>query len=875
MAWRDGLHDFWSVFLRRGEVERELDEELLFHIEQETEKQIAAGLLPEEAKRAALVSFGGVERFKEEVRDERGRLIDDLCQDVRVGLRGLWKSPGFAAVAVLSMALGIGANTAIFSVVHGVLLRPLVFRDSQELVSVWIEWPEFGGPLSEADLTTWIETQNRFAAVGAYSRRKSGFTLIASEGPRIVNGAWLSRTLPEVLGVEPILGRGFAADDESVALIGQRLWLELFAGEESAVGSIVELDGKQLTIVGVMPPEFAMPGQVREDVWPLLEFGEPERRGPFYLVGVGRLRTGVDLAAAGEDLARTRAIVQERYPDFGEDWRYGVEPLRQAVVGDANKTLWLLMGAVSLVLLIAVANVANLLLSRSTIRVRETAIRTALGAAPIRLLRQLLTEAGLLGLLGSVAGLGLAYLGVATISDLGAPFVPRMNEVEVNLAVLAFTLTVGVLAGVVAGLAPVLQIPWRRIGEFVREGGHFSTSGLRSGRLRQGLVIGEIALALTVVTAAGLLVRSMVSLEHEDLGFRTQGVLTFRLHLPEATYEDSGSVGTFFDRLESRLRNHPGVTGVGISTSLPPNELGMTNNYSVEGQEPGPGEIQPSVEWLQASEGYFEALGIPLVYGRPFTDADGPGAPPAVIVNTAFVRRHFPDGEAVGRQIQGGNYDPDGDWMTVVGVVGDVPYESGAAGGVHPTIYTAYRANPWRRPYLSVQTTMAEPSRMSPEIRSIVHDLDPRLPLRDVATMEERVRRSEAAARFRTQLFTLLAFVSLVLATTGIYGVMAYNVSQRRRETAIRMALGADAKKTLKSVLGQGLKISALGVALGLAGALALSRSLSSLLYEVSPLDAPTFVGAATLLVVVALAASLLPALTAVRTEPATVLRDD
>ena len=795
--------------------------------------------------------------------------------DLRFGIRALLKTPTLSAVAILSLAVGIGANTAIFSVLHGVLLQPLPYPDSQQLVHTWIQWPEFGGAISDADLMTWVETQQRFTAVGAYDRESNGFTLITSAGPQIVDGSWLSRTMPTVLGVEAAVGRTFAPDDDSAALISHHLWMDRFGGSEKVLGDGIELDSRTFTIVGVMPPGFAVPGQEKEDVWPLLEFDLPSRQGPFYLSGVGRLEEGIDLAAAREDLLRTQAALQERFPDASDNWRYEVEPLRQAVVGNTNTTLWLLMGAVSLVLLIAIGNVANLLLSRSTARSREMATRAALGAAPTRLVRQLITEAAVLGLIGSLAGLALAFWGVQLISVAGVSFVPRLHEVEVDLTVLAFTIVLGVAAGVLAGLAPAIQIPWRKLGQHVRESGTTSSAGSASTRLRQALVIGEFALAFTVITAAGLLLRSMMLLQHEDLGFPTQGLVTWRIDLPEEAYGDSAAWVEFFDRLEVNLLSVPGVTGVGFSTSLPPNELRMTNNYNLEGDESSTAGQQLTAEWMLASEGYFTTLGVPVLSGRSFTADDRPGSTSVAVVNETFSRRHFPDRDAVGARFQGGDFDPDGNWLTIVGIAADVPYDSGATGGIAPTVYTPFLQNPWRGLYTSIRTSTGDPAALMPTVRKVVSDLDPRIPVRDLALMEERVRRSEAPARFRTLLFSILAVVGLVLATSGIYAAMAYSVTRQRREIAIRMALGADNAKTLKSILWRGFRISTLGLGLGLIGSLILTRSLRSVLYEVSPMDATTLVGAATLLAAVALAASLLPALSATRTDPADVLRDE
>ena len=868
-----GLTHRIRALLATRRVEDELDEEIRFHLERDIERNVRLGMDEAEARRQAYLRFGGVEVIKEQVRDESGvRWIKDMIQDARYALRGLGKAPVFTIAALLSLGVGIGVNTAIFSVVNGVLLQPLSYPEAGQLYLVRIRWHDYSSPLSDADLLGLMEGRQHLASVAGMWFRSGGFTVATPDGPEVVHGAWVTDAITVVFGVSPIVGRSFAPEDELAVIISHRYWQTRLQGSRAAIGSIIELDGRAFSIVGVMPPGFSLPGG---DIWALGRLKEPTRRGPFYIQAIARLRDGSTAELAEADLRSVELLVREGYPESASGWRYYMLPLKQAVVGHARATLILLLGAVACVLLIAVANVVNLLLARGTLRHREVALRSALGAGRGRLVRQLITESAILGLLGALIGLALAAVAVDVLSMGASAIIPRMSEVNIDASVLGFALLLGLACGTIAGTVPALTLPWSRLGELLREGGRGGTAGGSRGKTRKLLVVAEFALALSVLICAGLLAKSLVRLQTADLGIDEAGVVTFRLALPDDPYSEHSAFENFLTVLEQRLSALPAVTAVGFSTALPPDRLGLTNNYTVEGEEPGPGEPQLTAEWLLVTGSYFDALRIPLLRGRTFTLSDREGQPGVVVVNEAFVRKHFPDEDPLGKRLKSGRWSPEAPWLTLVGVVGDVTYQSGAAGGVNPTVYTAYRQNlAWHAPYV-VMRARGDPEPLVSQVRREVRALEPRTPLRDVATMEQLVRGSTAVQRFRGTLFVLLALVALVMAATGIYGVISYHVASLRRETAIRRALGARNVQVVGAVLRQALLLAALGVVVGSAAALLLTRALTAFLFEVSPTDATAFAGAALVLFAVAIVACLVPSVRASRVDPVTVLREE
>ena len=868
------------MWLRFSEVERELDAELLDHFEREVERQRAGGAPEADARRLAALRVGNVESLKEQARDERGgRLAADLVGDLRVGWRGLRRSPGFAAAVVLSLALGVAGVTSIFSIVNAVIIRPLPYPDPERLHLVRVAWNAFTAPLSSADFLHLRDQSRGVADVGAYWLNTEGFTLLGGPEPEVVVGANVTVETPRVLGVTPVLGRWFSdAADAREVLISSAIWRDRFGGRADVLGQQVMLDGVSQAVVGVMPPGFNLPGQDNAHLWVLAHLRPPERRGPFFLSVVVRLTAGVGPEPAG--LRLTSAITPSLLDRFGAEpgWRYEFTPLKDVAIGDVRATLLLLLAAVALVLLISCANVANLLLARGATRLRELAMRAALGARRERLMRQLLAESALAGVAGAAIGLAAATVVVRVMIAQTPGVLPRVQEIRVDAVAALVAAAAGLASALVAGALPAVALTGRRLQETIRDGGRGAIGGPREGRARRAIVAAEIALTLAVLVATTLLTKTMVRLEAEDPGFRSDGVLAFRLVLPPEPYADTGRLETFLDRLDERLRAIPGVMAVAIAESLPPDQLQQSNNYTLDGDEPGRtgrgAQGSGVAQWNVVGPEYFRALGIPLEQGRAFGAEDRVEAPRVAVVSESFARHHFGKGDAIGRRFKGGDWDAAAPWTTIVGVVGDVPYVQGIWGGRRPTIYVAHQQDAGSR-WQFVVVRAAEGAELAPAITRTVQQLDPRVPLRDVRTMDERRRASAAVPRFRMMLFALLAAVAVALAVTGIYGVLAYHVSQRRRETAIRRALGAPALTILGAVVRSGLTLTAAGSAAGLLLGWMLVQGLAGFLYGVEVHDAWAFVGGTGILVASALAASVVPAVRALAADPLSALRED
>jgi putative ABC transport system permease protein len=867
-----GLVHRLSRLFSRARVRNELDEEIRYHLEREIHKNMLAGMDEAEAVRRARITFGGVENIREQVSDESGvRWLEDFFQDVRYGLRGLRRAPVFTAAALISLGVGIGANTAAFSVVNGVLLSPLPYPEQDRLHAIRVEWPTFSGPLSNADFLGLDEQVESFTAIVGYSTY--GLTLATPDGPQIVQGAWVTSGMNEVFGVNPAIGRGFRRDDELVALVSHEFWQGYLAGSDRVLGTALELDEQRHTVIGVMPPGFNLPGHQDGDVWVIRPITEPERRGPFYIRAIARLASGPDASVATAQLQSLEASINDRHPSTTE-WSYSLTPLKEVVVGEVATTLLMLFAVVGCVLLIAVANVINLVLARGTSRSHEVAMRSALGSSRGRLVRQLATESAVLGVLGAVVGLTLAWLVTDLLVAGGSVLVPRVEEVGINGTVTAFALSIGILAGLVTGMIPAITLRLPRLNETLKQGGRAGTSARSRGRMRNTLVVAEFALALTVLVSSVLLVKSMLRLQTADLGVRTDGVVTFRLQMPSDPYDETDAARTFFGELEQRLTALPGVTSVAFSSSLPPDRITMTNNYTVMGDEPAPGQGQPTAEWILASERYFETMGIPLLRGRGFTSSDREGQPRVVIVNQAFVREHFPGRDPLYGRVQSGNWDPEGEWRDIVGVVGDVVY-SGTANGAEPTVYTAHSQSlGWNSPFVVVRTNRADAASAA-QVQDVLRAVDPRMPLRQYVALDQLVANATAADRFRSLLVAILAAIALIMAATGIYGVMSYHVGTRQRETAIRRALGARGTRLIGDVLKQGLVLAALGSVLGVIGAVALARTFRALLFDINPTDVATYTAAVVLLVVVAQLACRIPSIRATRVDPLATLREE
>jgi putative ABC transport system permease protein len=796
-----------------------------------------------------------------------------MFNDLRYGLRMLLKHKGFTFIASLTLALGIGANAAIFSVVNAVLLRPLPFRESERLVMVWNRADAAAGgdrtPLAVAELLDWRAQSRVFESVSAFQPRF--FNYVGSELPERVLGAGVTTNLFATLGVEPVLGRPFRPEEERpgtprVALISDVFWRKHFAADPQVIGRALNLNGESFTIVGVMPATVNFPARETE-IWTALQVEQPARWGPWFLIGVGRLKPGVTLQQANADV-RTMKIGL----GGGKNFNFNLLPVNDYIVGNVRPALVALLVAVTLVLLIAAANVANLTLLRATARNKEISIRIALGANRRRIIRQLLTESLLLSVAGGVLGVLGARWGVDVLRSLAPQDIPRLEQISLDGLVLGWTALVTLLTGVIFGLAPVWQSSRLNLNEALKEGGRSATEGAGRKRGRNVLVVVEMALAVVLLVGAGLLVKSLWRLQQVDLGINTERVLTMQFFLRGQRYSQPPQARDFSARLLEQIQALPGVQAAAVSNSLPPDLTAESDDFTIEGRSYVEHE-EPVAYLVRVSPDYFRALGVRLASGRYFTAADTADAPQVILINETMQRRFFPDENPLGKRLNLGTArEPD--WEQIVGVVGDVKY-NGVADEVQPAIYLSVAQAPDWGPSLIVKTDAADPLSLATPLRSVIKSLDPELPIARMSTMEQRLATATSQPRFRTLLIALFAVLALVLACIGIYGVMSYSVVQRAHELGIRMALGAQTHDVLKLVLGQGLRLALIGTTIGLATAFGLTRLMRTLLFGVSPTDALTFSAIAALLLLMALLACYVPARRATKVDPLEVLHHD
>jgi putative ABC transport system permease protein len=796
----------------------------------------------------------------------------------------LWKSPGFTLVTVLALALGIGANTAIFSVVNTVLLRPLPYKTPEQLVWLWESSPLNDIPKEVAsypNFEDWRQQNQNFEAIAGFANTTASLTSSDGEPERLPGAAVLGDFFT-VLGVEPVLGRKFLAEENEegkhrVIILGHGLWQRQFGGDARIVGQQISVNNAQYTVVGVMPPNFKHPNpEARRavELWVPLAVTEgmrSSRRGDFLSV-IGRLKPGVGVEQARAEMTTIAARLEQQYPASNTAWSVIVEPLHQRFTGDVRPALLMLLGAVGFLLLIACANVANLLLARSTTRLKEIAIRTALGAGRGRIVRQLLTESVVLSLLGGALGLLVAFWGIDALLALSPGNIPRLESVGIDRQVLLFTLGISLVTGIVFGLAPALTISNPNLNEMLKESGRSSTEGGRSHRLRNALAIGEIALSLILLVGAGLLIKSFLRLQDVKPGFNPENLLAAELVLPTAKYAENQQVVNFYDQLLQQLAQQPGVQGAAATSTLPLSGGGDVIAFSVEGHTRSSTERVPDAEARIVSPDYFRTLQIPLRSGRLLDERDNADAPRAVVVSETLARKYFPGEDPVGKRITFGNpQSPDVQWFQVVGIVADVR-QSGLDEEPYAQVYRSYKQSP-RRGLTLIVRTAGPPLDMLNMLNSQIRALDRQQPLYNARTVEQVLRDSIARPRFNMLLITILAAVAMILATVGIYGVISYMVTQRTHEIGIRMALGARPFDVLRMVLRQGLWIALLGVGTGLVAAFALTRLLSSLLYDVRPTDALTFASVSLLLTAVVLLACYIPARRATRVDPMVALR--
>jgi putative ABC transport system permease protein len=804
--------------------------------------------------------------------------MDSLMRDLRFSLRALQRNPGFASVAILTIALGIGVNTAIFSVVNAVVLQPLPFPEPDQLVTVWENLELRGGPTQEwtgrSTFADWRENNESFSGMAAVTGWAPNLTGV--DRPERLSGAIVSPGYFSVLGVQPVQGRAFLPEEETpgndqVVVLSHELWQRRFGGSPDLLGSSLTLNGESVVVVGILPPGFEGPIVSGAELWTPLPIDRArDDRGNYYLRVVGRLEPGVSHEIAASDMDRVAAGIAEANPLDYKDVGALLVPLLDTVAGPVRTPLMVLLGAVGLILLIACANVANLLLARASARERELAVRGALGAGRLRLARQLLTESVVLALAGGALGLLLGVWGTELLVRFSPPGLPRASEIGLHSGVLLFALGISIGTGLLFGMAPALSLSGRSFGKALREGGRGSSSGA-GNRLRNGLVVVQLAMGVSVLAAAGLLLKSFAELRAVDPGFRVENALSGRLLFSSADYPERSEIVVRLGEIEERLAGLPGVQSVGAVTVLPLSGTVHDVSFGIEARMPEPGE-EPAADERTATPGFFEAMDIPLIAGRLFGSTDRQETPRVAIVSESMVKQHFPDEDPIGQRIKvGGVRNPESPWWTIVGVVGSV--RSRALNRVpEPEIYMPASQRPPRGLSLIVRTD-GDPDALIPAFREAVWSVDGNMPVSQLASLEDVFGASLATQRFLAWLLGAFAALALLLGSVGIYGVMAYMVSRRTREIGIRMALGARPGDVLKAIMNRGVALTAAGLALGLAGALAASRALASLLFEVSPTDPPTLAAVAILLAAAALFACYWPARRATRVDPMVTLR--
>ncbi len=873
----------WS----RKERERrdaEMNEEFRFHLEQRAADLERGGLSPEEARRRARVEFGSINQHQESARDIWfSRVLRDVVADARFGMRVLLRAPAFSITAVLTLALGIGVTAAVFSLVYGVLYRPLPFPNAERIAMVYVHFSPQNNPrgtMSLADFADWRAQNTSFEKVAAYTTTRF---IVGGEGAsEQVAGASVTADFFAVLGTKPLLGRTFLPGEDSAAaaksvVLSESLWRRRFAADREVVGRVIQVDGESATILGVVAGSRGVPsGNV--ELWQNQKVA-PTRRGPFLYRGIGLLRPGVSIQTAQAETNAIAGRVQHAFPHSYTNLSMPIEPLRNALTYNVRPALLVIFASVVVVLLIAAVNIANLLLARASAREHEMAVRISLGASRTRLVRQLLTESVLLALLGAAAGVVLAYWSIQTFKAANIAGIPLTYQVTLDRDVLAFTFLLSLATGVLFGLVPALQTARPDVSDPLKAGQRTSSATRSTEFRRAALVVTEVALSLMLLVGAGLLFRSLLRLQQVDAGFTAPAhdVLTMEVspspisgQAPASPQAMQLRLAQFYRAVLERVRQLPEVASVAVSDSLPPDLEGEDDTFMIEG-EPWNDRDYPSTTAAKVSPDYFRALGVPLLRGRVFTPADTEKSAPVALISESLARRYFHGGDPIGRRMR--QSGPGGEpVMEIVGVVGDVKYW-GLNADNDAAYYQVYTQNSAPSMYLVIHSANA--AALPREVEQAIHELDKGAAVRAALTLDEVVDQSLAQPRFRATLLVGFAALALLLAAIGIYGVIAYSVSQRTRDLGIRLALGAPRSAILALVVRHGALLTAAGLLLGFAGSVLAARLVASFLFGVPPYDPVTLAGGSLLLALVALSATCIPALRATRIDPVEALRTE
>jgi predicted permease len=860
----------------KKELDTELDEELRFHLERDVEQNIKSGMSPDEARNAALKAFGGVDQSKEECRDARGvSLLENTLRDISYSVRVLLKSYAFTIVVVLTLALGIGANTAIFSFANGILLRPLPYPQSDRLAvldETAIKLGEEFVPVSYPNFLDWREQTTVFEDVGVHFGT-SRFGLSGAGEPVEIRGTRISHGLLEILRVSPQLGRTFTADEDrpeqdAVVIIGYDLWQKNFGGDPNVLGKQIVLSNRSRTIVGVMPRGFRFP-EISELWVPLALTPQIFTRTDHGLTSVARLKDGATIGEAQAEMNNIAARIEQQNPVTNEGRGVRVTSLHDKLAGDYKEALLILLGVVGCVLLVACVNVANLMLARASARQKEFALRAALGASRWRIVRQLLIESLILATTGGVLGFALALWALHLLLNAIPIQLPFWMDFGIDLRVLAFSIGITLLTGLIFGAVPALQTSRVDLNDTLKEGGRGAIGF--SGRSRSMLVITEIALSLVLLVGAGLMIQSFLRLRQVNIGLDAKNVFTATVLLPRAKYREPQQRITFFKQLVSGARSLPGVESAGATGTLPLNGGNWGRSLTVEGYPVLRVGQAPSIQHTVVTPGYFQTMGITLLAGRDFTETDTFEALKVTIVDERLARHYWPNDSAVGKRVRFGPPENNEPWHTIIGVVKSVRHER-MQEDTDESVYLPHTQIPVPNLTLVTRTT-ADPNDVTGAIRREVAQLDRDQPISEIATMEEVVDKSIWQPRLYANLFAVFAGGALVLALIGIYGVMAFLVQMRTHEIGVRMALGATARDVFKLIVGRGMKLTLFGIVIGVAGAIALTRLMHSLLFNTSATDPFTFIAISILLSIAAFLACYIPARRAAKVDPLIALR--